>query len=71
MSIGDWLFIDEIVFRVDARAAQEQKAVDAVSEGRFDHIGFDHQILIDEIGRLGVIGVDTADQRGRQKYGVD
>ncbi len=32
-----------------------------------DDVGLHHQVLIDEIGAVGVIGVDAADLGGRQK----
>ena len=35
-----------------------------------DHVGLDHQILIDELGRVGVVGVNAAHLGGCQNHGV-
>ena len=51
-------------FGVDATAAEEQELLHPDSPGFVDDIGFDHHILIDEFGRVGVVGVDTADLGG-------
>ncbi len=45
---------------VDAAAAQEQQFLHAGSKGRVNHIGLDHQVLVDELGRVGVVGVNAA-----------
>jgi hypothetical protein len=33
-------------------------------------VGGDHQILVDEVGRIAVVGMDAADPPGRQEDGV-
>ena len=33
-----------------------------------DDVGFDHQILVDEIGAVGVVGVDAADLARGEKH---
>ncbi len=39
--------------------------------GGLDEVGLDHQVLIDEIGRVGIVGVDAADPGGGQIDLVD
>ena len=38
----------------------------AVAEGRVDDVGLHHQVLVDEFGRVGVVGVDAAHLGGGQ-----
>lgn len=45
---------------VDAAGAQEQEPLHAVPESRVNHVGLHHQVLVDELGRVGVVGVDAA-----------
>ncbi len=35
-----------------------------------DHVALDHQVFVDEVSREGVVGVDTADLRGRKNDNV-
>lgn len=49
------------VFGVDAGGAQEEEAVYAGEVGVMDDVGLDDQIVVDELGRVGVVGVDAAD----------
>ena len=57
--------------KVDAGTAQEQKPIHAAAEGRVDHVGLDHQDLIDEIGRLAIVGVNAADLGRGQDHVID
>ena len=59
------------VARVDAGASQEEKPLDPGLEGRVDHVAFNHQVLVDEIGPVGAVGVDAADPGGRHEHRVD
>ena len=52
--------------RVDAGAAEEQQAFDAVTPGRLNDVGFDQEVLVEEFGRVGVVGVDAADLGRRE-----
>ncbi|MPN06405.1 hypothetical protein SDC9_153661 [bioreactor metagenome] len=36
----------------------------------FDHVGFDGEVFVDEIGWIGVVGVDAANLGGCQEYVV-
>jgi hypothetical protein len=49
---------------VDATAAQEQEFLHANPPGFVDDVGFDHQVLVDEFRRVGVVGVDAANLGG-------
>ena len=40
---------------------RNKQPLDAGFEGLVDHVGLDHQVVVDEIGRIGVVGVDSAD----------
>jgi len=51
-------------FGVDAAAAEEQEFLHAHAPGLMDDVGFDHHVLVDEFGRVGVVGVDAADLGG-------
>ena len=51
---------------VDAAGAQKQQLLDPVLEGRVDHVGLHHQVVVDEVGRVDVVGVDAADAGGSQ-----
>ena len=51
---------------VDTAAAQKQQLLHAVAKRRLNHVGLDHQVLVDEVGRVGVVGVDTAYLGGGQ-----
>jgi hypothetical protein len=47
--------------RIDAARAKEEQLACAGAPSLVDQIGFDHQVRIDELGRIAVVGVDTAD----------
>ena len=44
---------------VDAGASEEQQSVDTVLVGRVDYVALDHQVLVDELGGIFVVGVDA------------
>ncbi len=52
--------------RVDARRAEEQQLLHAAAEGGVDDVGLDHQVFVDELGGIGVVGVDAADLGRRE-----
>ena len=39
-------------------------------EGLVDDIGLDHQVLVDEVGRIAVVGEDAADLGGGEDHHV-
>ena len=45
---------------VDAARAQKQQLLDARSEGRLDEVGLHHEVVVDEVGGVAVVGVDAA-----------
>ena len=49
------------VLGVDAGGAQEEEAVHACEVGAMDDARLDDQVVVDELGRVGVVGVDAAD----------
>ncbi len=57
--------------RIDAARAEEQQALHARAPGLVDDVGRDHQVLLDELGGIGVVGVDAADSGGCQVDRVD
>ena len=56
---------------VDAGGAEEHQLGHAVGVGGVDDVGLDHQVLVDELGRIGVVGMDAADLGCRQIDLVD
>ena len=52
--------------RVDAAGTEEQQLLHAVLERRINHVGLHHQILVDEVGRVGVVGMNATDLGGGQ-----
>lgn len=58
------------MFGIDAGGAEEQQSGDVVLVGCMYDIGLDHQIFVDELRRIGVVGKDAADLGGCQKYVV-
>jgi hypothetical protein len=52
--------------RVDAARAEEQQFLHAVVERRIDDVRLHHQVLVDEIGRIRIVGVDPPDLGGSQ-----
>ena len=57
--------------RVDAGASQEKKPLDPGFERRLDDVAFNHQVLINEIGPVGVVGVDAAHPGRRHEHRID
>jgi hypothetical protein len=63
---------EEIVFldrlgafsRVDAARAQKTQILDAGLEGAVDDVVLDGEVFVDEVGAVGVVGVDAADAGG-------
>ena len=53
-------------FRIDAGGTEEQETVDAGQMRGMNDVRFDHQIVVDEIGRERIVGVDAADLCGGQ-----
>lgn len=49
------------VFGVDAAGAEEEELFRAMCEGGVDDVGLDHQIFVDKLRRVGVVGMDAAD----------
>ena len=54
--------------RIDAGAPQKQQLVHPVGMRRLDDIGLHHQVVVDEVRRVGTVGVDAPDQGGRQDH---
>ena len=48
---------------VDARRAEEQQLGHPRAACAFDHIRLDHQVVIKELGRIRVVGMDPTDPR--------
>ena len=55
-------FLDRLraVAWVDATGAEKKQLLDAGLPCFMDHVALDHQILVDELGRVGVVGMDAA-----------
>src|SRR5690606_19383582 len=56
------------VFGINAGAAQKQKLLHAVLIALMDDIVLYHQVFVDEIGAIDIIGHDTAHFGRSQKY---
>ena len=56
--------------RVDAGRAEEQQLLDAALPGGVDDVGLDHQVVVEELGRVGVVGEDAADLGGGDEHGL-
>ena len=56
--------------RIGARRRQEQELVDAGAMRAGDHIGFDHEVVVQEIDRLRVVRDNAADARGGDEHRV-
>lgn len=56
------------MFGIDAGGAEEQQSGDVMLVGCMDDIGLDHQIFVDELRRIGVVGKDAPDLGGCEKY---
>ena len=55
-------------FGIDAGRAQKQKLLDRAIVRRADDVGLDHQIVIEEIDRIAVVGVNAANLCRGQKH---
>ena len=44
---------------INTARAKKQKPFDAIPESSLDHIGLDHQVLVNEVCRIGTIGMDA------------
>ena len=66
------LFLDRLrrKFRIDAGRAEKHQAVDAGEVRGMNDIGLDCQIVVNEIGGEGVVGIDAADLGGGKDDGV-
>ncbi len=51
---------------VDAARSEVEKLLHADAVGGVDDRGVDHQIVVEELGRIRVVGMDAADLSGRQ-----
>ena len=45
---------------------EEEQFLRPAAEGRLDDVGLDHQVVVDEVGRVGVVGVDATDLGGSE-----
>ena len=52
---------------VDAAGAEKQQALDLVLPGAVNDVGLDSEIVVDEFGRIGVVGMNAADFGGGKK----
>ena len=55
---------------VDAGAAEEENPLHTVREGRVHQVGGNHEILVDEVCRVGAVGVDATDFGGGNHHGI-
>lgn len=55
------------VFRIDARGAEKQKAVHLVFPGGMDDVALNDQVVVDELGRIAVVGMNPAHFGGGEK----
>ena len=56
--------------RIDARRAEKQHLLDARGVGGPRDVRGDHQIVVEEVGRIGGIGVNAADLRRGHENGL-
>ncbi|OPY06287.1 MAG: hypothetical protein A4E66_02256 [Syntrophus sp. PtaB.Bin001] len=54
--------------RIDAARSEEKQFFHSCKPGFVDYVYLDHQILIDEFRRIGIVGKDSADPGGCQIY---
>ena len=57
-------------FGVDAGAAQEDQPPDPVELGLVEDVGLDHQVFVDELAAIDVVGVDAAHFGGGQEHAL-
>ena len=58
------------VARIDAARAEKAQALHTGQPGTVNQVGLDHQVLVDEVGAQRVVGVDAADDGGRNENEV-
>ena len=56
----DWL---RRHLRIDAARSEEKQFLHSCPPGFVNHIRLDHHVPVDELGRIGVVGVNTPDFR--------
>jgi len=54
-------------FGIDAGGAEEEKFLDLMAIGAVDKVGLNHQVVVEEFGPVGVVGVDAADFGGGEE----
>ena len=54
--------------RINARGAHQQQLLDLGATRCLDHVRLDHQVVVDELGWPGVVGIDAADPSGGQEH---
>ena len=61
--VSRYVFLDRLraVARVDAARAQEHQPLHAGQVRAVDQVGLDHQVLVQEVGAVLVVGLDAAD----------
>ncbi len=52
---------------IDAARSEKEQLLDPDSVGALHDIGLDHEVLVEELGRPGVVGEDAPDARRREK----
>jgi len=50
---------------------RNSRRLDSGPPGLVDDVGLDHQVGVDELGRIGAVGMDTADPGGGQHHVID
>ena len=55
---------------IDARAAQKEQPLHPVTIGRVNAVRRDHEVLVNEVGGVGGVGVDASDLRGGHDHDV-
>ena len=52
------------IARVDTAGTEEDQARNTALRGLVDHVGLDGEVLVDEFGRVGIVGKDATDFGG-------
>jgi len=52
--------------RIDAGGAEKEQTFDAVPPCLVDHVVLDHQVVVDELRRISVVGVNPPNLRRRR-----
>jgi hypothetical protein len=58
------------VARIDAGASEEQQLAGLGDARRMDDVHRDHEVLVEELDRVGDAGADAADMAGQMKHAV-